>query len=775
MLIFIAFLYGTALFYLFRFFPLSGVVLFIAAAVYTVLGKKVLLLPVIVLGISCAFLRFPPQQDPYGLINKEIRVTGSFAPGGKVVRPGTRLEPFVIDTALDEVSGEEMPELGDSEIDLFSDFEADTADRYELLLKTGKDKTRLNPGGATDSRPSGSVLEAHEKGRQDPSVAGRFNSFRNSLNAHVLKSFREEPAALIVSITTGETGYLGRELKEAFNATGLAHILSISGTHFGLFSVVVFGAFVFLIKRLPYRALQRLTVYLSPSQAAALLSLPFMLFYLGISGGSLPAIRSFVMISLFLAGLFLGRKGLWLNSLCFAAFILVLWDPGVILSLSFQLSFIAVLFIGFSVEKKDEDTEEEGNRLLRLVKNSVKLTLAASIGSSALVADYFHYFPVISPLANLIVAPLIGFVLVPLSLMSSFSFLAAGSYHLAPFVEWAAELSVALVKGMARIPFADLKIPAFPPVLCIFFYAGFLLYLLAGRKRWLLVIPFVPFFIYAFSASFDKKELSVTFLDVGQGDSAVVEMPDGKTLLIDTGRTGREAAAYLKYRGKKELDAVVLSHAHPDHTGGLEFIRERFPVKELWDNGLIDYPGGMIKETRHRVLERGDSLGSAGCTVTALHPYREFYTLAGDGYEEDNNASLVLRIEGPKSSFLFPGDVEDEAEEDLAYLKKWLRADVIKMPHHGSRTSANEGFLAEVSPSVAVISVGRDNAFGHPSPEVLEKLEGRIILRTDLDGAVKITGTEKGLVIKTYGDSMLERADGPKREWSNILRLFSTW
>lgn len=233
---------------------------------------------------------------------------------------------------------------------------------------------------------------------------------------------------------------------------------------------MLFGMFVFLIKRLPYVILQRVTIYLTPSQAASLLTVPVMVLYLGISGSSPPAVRSFVMIALFLLGL-LGRKGFWLNSLCFAAFILVLWDPALIYGVSFQLSFIACLFIGFVLERNN-DEEAGGNKLIRHLKQSAMLTLAASLGTAPLVAFYFHYFSIISPLANLLASPLIGFVLVSLAVVSSFSFLVTGHNLFAPLVSWTADASVGLVRLLSKAPNSDYKLPAFPPVLWILFYLG---------------------------------------------------------------------------------------------------------------------------------------------------------------------------------------------------------------------------------------------------------------------------------------------------------------
>jgi competence protein ComEC len=273
----------------------------------------------------------------------------------------------------------------------------------------------------------------------------------------------------------------------------------------------------------------------------------------------------------------------------------------------------------------------------------------------------------------------------------------------------------------------------------------------------------------------EGKDLSITFVDVGQGDSAVIELPDSKTVVVDTGRTGKETAAFLRYRGKKDIDALVLTHNHPDHTGGMEYLLKKYDVKEIWDNGRMSYPDGMHINARHRMLERGDTVEADGYRIAVLHPYEEFYTLSENSYSEENSASLVLKVTGKARSVLFAGDIEEESEEDIAHLKIWLPSDAIKIPHHGSRTSALDDFIAAVSPSIAVISVGRDNSFGHPSQETLEKLESKSIFRTDLDGAIKIVERGDKLLVKTCREFIFEKADDFAMEKGNIRKLFTVW
>jgi competence protein ComEC len=690
-------------------------------------------------------------------------------------------QTFNIKSAVDIKTGEGLNEFGGKEVILFSNREFDPGSEFELAIKFLKSRKRLNPGEQSRDDLYANLIDIYDSGNRRISLSSKIQEYRYRLNKYIGENFKKDSGDFIASITTGRTTNMSEELRDSFNKTGLTHILSISGSHFGLFSVFLFSIFSFLIKASPYRLLQRITIFITPSQAAAILCLPFMLAYLGLSGGSVPAVRSFIMICLFLLGLIIGRKGFWLNSLLFAAFVIVVWEPESIFSLSFQLSFLAVLFIGFSLENKEDEKRDnekkKTRRVFRYVKNSVLLTLSASIGTAPLVAYYFHYYSVISPISNLFIAPLIGFILIPLSVISSFLFLITGHFMFTPIVSAVSDMSLLLVKIFSHVPFADIKIPAFPPIVVLLFYAGFIFYFLLNKRRYTLVIPFVPIIIYLSLSIFERNELNITYLDVGQGDSSVIELPDGKTMVIDTGKTGRETASFLKYIGKNTVDVLILSHIHIDHTGGLDYIAKRFEVKELWDGGRLIYPQDFIThmKVKHRTLNRGDMVEGKGYSIYIFHPYPEFYTMYGSESVEVDNDSLVLKIKGNNKSFLFTGDINEEAEENISHLGNWLKSDILKVPHHGSKNSAYEPFLNTVSPDIAIISVGRDNPFGHPHPETLDALYGVEIFRTDLDGAIKIKESINGLEVKTYKDFQFNKARSFNYERKNIKRLFKTW
>src|SRR4030042_1463931 len=777
---FLSFLAGIVLFHTFQYFPFSSIVVVFLSFIYLILKKRIFLVLIILLGIAFAFLRSEPAKDLPVIKGREVVLEGFISSLPAETEKGMCRQSIKVQSSFDENTGKEIYELRNQEVVILSDREFIPGAECKMTVKFLGDSKRLNPGNLTSKEVYARLLELNTTESKRLSFCTEIQKVRYRLNKYIQANFKKDSSAFISAITTGQRASIDEDLRNAFNKTGLAHILSISGTHFGLFSVFLFGIFRFLMNVFPYRILQRITIFLTHSQTAALLCLPFMLAYLGLSGGSIPAVRSFIMIGLFLLGLLIGRKGSWLNSLFFAAFVLAIWDPKVILDLSFQLSFLAVLFIGFSIRNtEDEEKGEKGTlkKSLRYLKNVFFLTLSASIGTAPLVAYHFHYVSIISPISNLLLTPIIGFVLIPLSILSSFLFLITGHYVFTPAVSIVSDISISLVKLMSAIPYSDIKIPAFPPIIVFLFYAGFLFYFLSGKKRYTLLIPFIPVLIYFSLTIFEKKELTITYLDVGQGDSAVIELPDRKIIVIDTGRSGRETASYLKYRGKEVIDAIVFSHVHPDHTGGLDYIVRRFRVKEFWDNGRIIFPENYMSymNGRRRTLKRGDIIEGKGYSMYVFHPYPEFYIMYGNDYVEANNDSLVMKIQGRNDSFLFTGDVEEEAEEDLLSLEKWLKSNVIKVPHHGGKTSAYKPFLELVSPEVAVISSGRDNPFGHPHKETLDALQGVSIFRTDIDGAIKIKESEKGLEIKTYTDFQFVKTRSFQKEIENIKRVFMVW
>jgi len=673
---------------------------------------------------------------------------------------------------------------------------------YSLTVRMPREIVTCNPGPQQPSL-TGFLFAAEEA---SPGLLAPFARMRSSLHRFFLDHFDRNTGPFLISIVTGERGYLSRELNQAFGITGLAHILSISGTHFGLVFYALFHLCRTLFLRLPERMLRTLTLSISPSQAGAVLALPAVVLYLGISDMSYPAIRSFVMIMLFLLGLLLSRKGMWLNTLLFAAVLIVAFDPEALTDLSFQLSFLASLCIGLVSDRLRSQQDSDQNRdtaetidppssgkrylsrSLKLLTASLCISIAASLGTAPLVAYQFHYASLISPLTNLVLTPLIGLLVLPFALAGSFCYLFTGIFPFAGSLDSITSAMLYAVQICSDIPLAAVRLNVWPAIILPVFYG-----LLLGAV-WLCVIiprlrgdnnPLLPKACAAllitlcmiagtWSILHHQEGIFITYLDTGQGDAAVLELPDNRVMVIDTGRNYQPLISYLRSRGVRSIEALVLSHAHPDHTSGFAALMRDFQVNELWDNGRLKYGNPLPAGIVHRPLERGDILNASGYRFTVLHPYPEYR--AEKPVAEENNDSLVLKLEAFGNSILFTGDIAVDAEESMLPLGGTLASTVIKVPHHGSRTSLSEPFLRSIHPRYAVISVGRKNRYGHPHPATIEVLGTTVTYRTDRDGAIGMHLKPDGsLLVKTWQQARLQPVSTVLDERKNAERLLAVW
>ena len=256
--------------------------------------------------------------------------------------------------------------------------------------------------------------------------------------------------------------------------------------------------------------------------------------------------------------------------------------------------------------------------------------------------------------------------------------------------------------------------------------------------------------------------LRATFLDVGQGDSTFFQFPYGGNMLIDGGTggkydMGKRVVAYLRRQGVRRIDILLLSHPHDDHVGGLITVLKNFPVGLVLDSGQAHTSYSyeeflkLIEGKRipYRIIKEGGEIkGFKGVRITVLNPPPHLL----EGTDSDiNNNSLVLKVTYGKVSLLLTGDIEREAEERLLRYGHYLKSTIIKVPHHGSRTSSTPDFLGLVNPQVAVIPVGRRNPFRHPSPQVLQRYEkrGTTIYRTDRQGAIILTSEGRSFQVRT--------------------------
>lgn len=822
----VSFISGIAAFNFFPYFPVSIIILCVATSVFLFkrhngLQRMSLIVLVFAFGFLYSFIRqekVPEINLPEGEAvvegdvidvpewsNKKLRFTiDHVSINGKPVQGKVRLF-----TAQDESI--EKP---------IAFYKLPAGEKIRAAAKLREPNVLHNPGVYSHDLKEDGIIAVGFISRiqgvgRNTGLKAWINRKRQLLGDIIDNSLTHENAALHKAIIPGLTGGMNQEIRDAFSVTGLAHILSISGTHFGLLAFIIFKLIKTLTTYLPEKALTRMTLYITPAQISILVTLPLLVLYLLLSGMSAPAVRSFIMIFIYMLALFLGRKDQWLNSLAIAAFIILIYQPKTLFDLSFQLSFIAVLSIGYIAEKNSEvrrqNTESRtmGRAKVNLstdsictfltdkAKTATLMTVAAVAGTAPIVALVFKQFPLISPLSNLLITPLVCFIVLPLGFFTAFFALIfqMSSMPLGGLTDALTHFTLALIKTFSQVPHSNFHIPN-PSIVMIFLYFLSLIFIITpsvsplgkgGIKRGWSPLPLaLVICIYLITPHFYGNEFKVTFLDVGQGDSSVVQFPDGKTMLIDGGTqepdTGRSVIApFLWSKGTRSIDYLVATHLHPDHYGGLIYIMDNFKVGEIWLNSIRTKEAENFfrkmreKNIPYRVLARGDELEAKAYRIYALHPYKEFFADSARGeFSNQNSGSMVLKIESDNVSILFASDVETEAEENLLHLGKWLKSDIIKVPHHGGNTSSSENFLKAVSPQTAVVSVGRHNPYDHPHKGTLERYEhaGARIFRTDIDGAVTVITQNRSYDVKTYWDSRLKEVSGLRDEIRNLRLIF---
>ncbi len=516
------------------------------------------------------------------------------------------------------------------------------------------------------------------------------------------------------------------------------------------------------------------------------------------------------MITAGLTALILDREHALMHSLALAALVILAFSPQALFDISFQLSYLSVLVIGYVVSLWNDIGVKASGRIMKFAQSVALLmviSLATSLATGPLVARYFNQFSLAGLVSNLLVVPFAGAVVVPLGLFSGVLSLFMNHLPLAWLNQHVADVFIELVSFFSRLPFAEFH-PQAPGVLWLSCYALFLLSLLSTLRVHLISrfkpfegsarIPLLPkitlavttpLLLLGLAFSFlPKNHTSISFPDVGQGDCSLIELASGKTVLIDGGGTAdnrfdigrRVVAPFLWNRGIRGLDFVVLSHPHPDHMNGLLFLLRKFPVAEVWASGLdTDLPGyDMFMQV---IAEKGIPLRTmsaedapvaiGGAELRVLHPSRDYQTREPKEFAAQNNRSLVLRVADHGRVYLFTGDIGTDADTSLVMSGQDIKCDVVKVPHHGSRFSSSESFVSLARPDLAVACVGRENPYRHPADEVIERYErvGTRFCRTDRDGAVVITTGRDRTDVSRWSELMLQRITltNPE-EWGNF-------
>lgn len=754
------FIGGVFLSFFSLYFPFLSLSLFIILSFFLLRKRKFLAILFLAIGFIYSFLR--QDIEPKG-IPDIIRAQAVFSSPERSLIGNYKYRLYIKDC-----SSNSCP----AEVRLYLDKYLEPGTEAEILMKLKQRSYGLVPGIYSKPYYIATPLDIKIK-EVSGNIRWTVEKERLKLNQLFDRIFNKKTAQLSKALVTGSKD-VDPELRESFRKAGLAHLLTISGTHFGLLFFLFFKIINRIILFLPYRFFHRLTTYVSIDLISGILVLPILIWYFIVSGMEIPAFRSFIMAVLFIFGLMNGRRYYWLSGLLIAATIILIIEPASLFELSFLLSFSAVLFIGLWLEsskKVVKDGEVQKIRLKKLFMNSLVICLSATLGTLPLVLYFFHYLPLTGILSNIIVTPLVCFIVLPLLLFFSFIYLLTGEFFIKDVLEVSQSLIIKIIELFSSFKYSEITTLPFPLIILPLLYLLLFLFLvIKNRFKYLYLTCFI--FIIAFLAIRTERVPQITFLDVGQGDSSIIELPDGKVIVIDTGRDGIETSAYLRYRAKRSIDVLILSHPHPDHTGGLRLLKENFTIKEIWDNGLLIYPEDF-RDIPRRSLKRGDHISFNGYDFIVFHPYKGFQT-SEDRYSYENNSSLVIKVSINGTSALFPGDIEKEAEEDMVYLGKILDSDILKIPHHGSRYSFYEKFFDLVSPSISIISAGEGNPYGHPHEEILMNLRNSKVFITFASGSVKILFGDR-LYVKISKDFILRKTRSPDVEVLNIRNLLRTF
>lgn len=546
-----------------------------------------------------------------------------------------------------------------------------------------------------------------------------------------------QAAALAKALLLGETAELTPETVSAFRDGGVAHILAISGVHVALLALGL------TIALGPLRPSVR-----TRDSVVLLATLAFGAF----TGGRAPVLRAVFMIGLYLVARLVGRPTSPAHVMAFSALVLLAVDPANLFDVGFLLSYAAVFGIAAVAPLFSDPLRRH---LPAPLADGVAATLGAELCVFPIQATVFHVVPFVALLSNLVVVPLSSLFLFAAALLMPFLLAGplAAAFALGPLTA----LSGAIV-GILRL-FDSLGAVRVVPT-PLFVEAALLALLLAAagtlrarrpRRAALAGALALVFLASARPSSAERTgEARLVDLDVGQGDSFLI-VTDAGRVLVDGGGTFDPSYDFGRNRllprlaalGAVSFDAVVLTHPHPDHSRGLLAALKLLPVERVYlprgapRNLFLDEAlgatarGGIPVE----LLEAGDRFVAAGASFEVLHPGPETYSRS-----PENNGSLVLLLRLGSRRILLTGDIEAAAERDLVGRGCDLQADVLKVPHHGSRTSTTPAFLERVAPRLALVGVGRRNRFGHPAAEVMERLasKGTRVFRTDRHGDVSL-------------------------------------
>lgn len=549
--------------------------------------------------------------------------------------------------------------------------------------------------------------------------------------------WNDENASIIKAMLLGDKGELEKETTKLFRQGGISHIIAISGLHLTIISEIVSK----LLKK-----------FQKPKPVQLEVS-GFLWFYVFLTGASVSALRAALMMSIRTAAVLLDREEDPINTLALTAGILLIKQPLYVMDAGFSLSFAALLGMRY------------GRILLmsiRWIPYRLRRILAPSMGISFVTIPlslwFFYEASVYGFILNIWVIPAMEVLLMSILAALGLSwihpalgqgFAVAADFLLSVFQtgsEWVAKWPGAQMRGQPEL-YQMMALYGIWILVLLYYSKPY-------RKKQRIKISLAGILLCVL-AGFRSSFWRIMYLDVGQGDCAVIEW-EGNVLIVDAGPEYEDVLKpYLMQRGIHEIDGVILSHSDWDHMEGLLSLSEDedFSIKRLWlaeekaqinDQCIsleenIKSAGGSVQKVR-----AGYEFQTKGFSMKVLSPMME--------HQDTNEGSLVVEFDVDGWRFLFPGDIGEKTEREI--LEQWNDVDVLKAAHHGSGYSTSEEFLKKIQPELAIISCGRDNRYGHPHKETLQRLNERMVeyYVTADHGAIWIEEGKSQLIARKFLD-----------------------
>ncbi|MFO0681792.1 MAG: DNA internalization-related competence protein ComEC/Rec2 [Sandaracinus sp.] len=578
-------------------------------------------------------------------------------------------------------------------------------------------------------------------------------ALRGRLRAGLERTLEEPTRGLALALVLGNEADVDEDTADRVRGVGLTHVLAVSGMHVTL----VVGALLWLLSRLLRH--DAIAARIDPARLAHAIAVPLALFYAELAGGSPSAWRAAVTAAIAWTLRAAGRRPDPIATSALAVLILASLDPASAARPAFVLSIASTAAVA---------ELPSGTSLEQLARASLR----ASIATAPLTLWCFDGAPFVSVLANVLLLPIVAALVLPLATIHAL--IAALAPDLAAPSALLLDVSCRGFVGACDLLSAVSLGRDLPPLdaaegIVVAVVSSVLVLARDARSRWIALCLGLLVFAGAEAALREREtihgELRLTFLDVGQGDAAIVDLPDGRTMIVDTGGAfgesldpgARVLVPLLRARRRGRVDVLVITHPHPDHYGGVAALAAGFPIDEVWDDGQAsdEDPTGTWASTLRtfgaRVRGPRDLCEApreaGGAQIEVLWPCPAF----DPGWDANDN-SLVLRLRYAGRTLVLLGDAEAHAEQELLAHGLEGPVDLVKVGHHGSRTSSTPALIEALRPRLAVVSAGVSNRFGHPHGEVISRLEasGARVMRTDAMGGIVVHVDARGVSAESW-------------------------